>query len=65
MPDVTIFSLFYVIFQLVQYVMNTSIVMIIYSSLSKCKDKMIEIKERLKSLENKGDKHSTFSVYVM
>lgn len=38
--------------------------MIIHNSLSKCKDKMLEIKEKLKSLENKGDKHVTISVYT-
>lgn len=60
--DVTIFNLFCVICQLVQHVMNMSIFMIIHNSLSKCKDKMLEIKEKLKSLENKGDKNTTFRV---
>lgn len=62
--DVTIFNLFCAICQLAQHVMNLSIFMIIHNSLSKCKDKMLEIKEKLKSLENKGDKHVTFSVYT-
>lgn len=61
--DVTIFNLFCAICQLAQHVMNLSIFMIIHNSLSKCKDKMLEIKEKLKSLENKGDKNTTFRVY--
>lgn len=37
----------------------------IYDSYSKCEEKLTEIKERLKSLENKGDKHTTFTVYLL